>query len=147
MLQPVPLLPDLPIMFYLTTTLTLKFFPPKAPLKSHLFCRALSLWLLHFILPSFLLPIRKQKHFLPNHCVLHFFHSFSLTMLSTPVASAGIIYVFDPPNHPLGPSSQNSSHLDFQTTLHIFCEILLQPLITPKYKTKSAFLAQFTAPL
>lgn len=70
--QSAPILPNLPIMLYLTTILTLRL------LKSHHFCGALGPWLLPFYLSKFSPPISKKKPLLPNHCILHFSHSFSL---------------------------------------------------------------------
>lgn len=139
--QSAPILPNLPIMLYLTTILTLR------PLKSYHFCRALGPWLLPFYLSKFSPPIIKKKKKPTPSKPMHFaFLTFflPLAMLSTPAASAGVICVSDPPN-PSWP--QFSIALTWASKQHIFCEILQRPLKTPKYKTGSAFLPLSTAPL
>lgn len=110
--QSAPILPNLPIMLYLTIILTLR------PLKSYHFCRALGPWLLPFYLSKYSPPISKKKKTTPSKPMLFAFLSFFLpvaVLSSMPAASAGIICVSDPPNHPSWPQV-SSSHLGFQTT-------------------------------
>lgn len=107
--QSAPILPNLPIMLYLTTILTLR------PLKSYHFCGALGPWLLPFCLSRFSPPISKKT---PAFCI---------SLIVSPSGSAVHSCSFSrhhlcvrPSKSSLSAPGLNSSHLGFQTT-HLLC--------------------------
>ena len=109
--QSAPILPNLPIMLYLTTILTLR------PLKSYHFCRALGPWLLPFYLSKFSLPISKKK----NHSSQT--TAFCISLILSPSDSAVHACSFSrhhlwgrPSKSSLVAPVLNSSHLGYQTT-------------------------------